>query len=357
MGGVVGLVVLGLVTGELEAIVSVGSHHVALETHGAGLRDDVRASHGVVVRSVEQLGAGSLDLLQLGGVLGVVGGGGAFLVHHFEAELFGGLGEGLAHAGGVRIAGAVEHGHLLDLQVLGGEACSHLTLVGVLEAGAEQVIAGFDGVGGGGRGDGDQLGLVGQRGHGCGGGGNGRAGHGEHVVVAGELVVGVGGFGGVALVVHGLELDLLAVDAALGVDLGDRQLEALDLGLAVSGGGTGVGGHGADGDGVAGGLGTGAGGIIHAAAGAAREGQRHNRGRAGRNELSGELHVHPLPSSLGYFNIVHLSTNARDVRVRRSTHIIRIPQNYITRLVTVIHVSLIRCLSRTVITRPALNPQ
>ena len=336
MGGVVGLVVLGLVTGELEAIVSVGSHHVALETHGAGLRDDVRASHGVVVRSVEQLGAGSLDLLQLGGVLGVVGGGGAFLVHHFEAELFGGLGEGLSHAGGVRIAGAVEHGHLLDLQVLGGEACSHLTLVGVLEAGAEQVIAGFDGVGGGGRGDGDQLGLVGQRGHGCGGGGDGRTGHGEHV---------------------GLELDLLAVDAALGVDLGDRQLEALDLGLAVSGGGTGVGGHGADGDGVAGGLGTGAGGIIHAAAGAAREGQRHNSGRAGRNELSGELHVHPLPSSLGYFNIVHLSTNARDVRVRRSTHIIRIPQNYITRLVTVIHVSLIRCLSRTVITRPALNPQ
>ena len=82
-----------------------------------------------------------------------------------------------------------------------------------------------------------------------------------------------------------------------------------------------------------------------------------NSGRAGRNELSGELHVHPLPSSLGYFNIVHLSTNARDVRVRRSTHIIRIPQNYITRLVTVIHVSLIRCLSRTVITRPALNPQ
>ncbi|AEI96927.1 hypothetical protein BLLJ_1548 [Bifidobacterium longum subsp. longum JCM 1217] len=45
------------------------------------------------------------------------------------------------------------------------------------------------------------------------------------------------------------------------------------------------------------------------------------------------------------------------MRVRRSTHIIRIPQNYITRLVTVIHVSLIRCLSRTVITRPALNPQ
>ena len=40
----------------------------------------------------------------------------------------------------------------------------------------------------------------------------------------------------------------------LAFDLGDRQLEALDLGLAVSGGGTGVGGHGADGDGVAGGL-------------------------------------------------------------------------------------------------------
>ena len=97
--------------------------------------------------------------------------------------------------------------------------------------------------------------------------------------------------------------------------------------------------------------------VVERAAGAAREGQRHNSGRAGRNELSGELHVHPLPSSLGYFNIVHLSTNARDVRVRRSTHIIRIPQNYITRLVTVIHVSLIRCLSRTVITRPALNPQ
>ncbi|ERI87396.1 hypothetical protein HMPREF3193_01657 [Bifidobacterium breve] len=45
------------------------------------------------------------------------------------------------------------------------------------------------------------------------------------------------------------------------------------------------------------------------------------------------------------------------MRVRRSVRIIHIPQNCITRLVTVIYVSLIRCLSRTVITRPALKPQ
>ena len=357
MGGVVGLVVLGLVTGELEAVVAVRAHHVAIEAHGTSLRDDVRTSHGVVVRSVKQLSTGGLDLLQLSGVLGVVGGGGAFLVHHFKTKLLGGLGESLTHAGGVRITGTVEHGDLLDLQVLGREAGGDLTLVGVLEAGAEQVVAGFDGIGGGGRGDGDQLGLVGQRSHGCGGGGDGRTGHGEHVVVANKLVVGVGRLGGVALVIHGLELDLLAVDAALGVDLGNGQLEALDLGLAVSGSGTGVGGHGADGDGVTRCLGAGAGGVIHAAAGASSKGQRHNCGRAGRNELSGELHVHPLPSSLGYCNIVHQSINARDMRVRRSVRIIHIPQNCITRLVTVIYVSLIRCLSRTVITRPALKPQ
>ncbi|MBD3901526.1 hypothetical protein CE163_00895 [Bifidobacterium breve] len=60
---------------------------------------------------------------------------------------------------------------------------------------------------------------------------------------------------------------------------------------------------------------------------------------------------------MGYCNIVHQSINARDMRVRRSVRIIHIPQNCITRLVAVIYVSLIRCLSRTVITRPALKPQ
>ncbi|AQM43524.1 hypothetical protein BBL520_08220 [Bifidobacterium breve] len=58
-----------------------------------------------------------------------------------------------------------------------------------------------------------------------------------------------------------------------------------------------------------------------------------------------------------YFNIVRLSINVRDMHVRRSIRIIHIPENCITRLVAVIYVSLIRCLSRTVITRPALNPQ
>lgn len=75
---------------------------------------------------------------------------------------------------------------------------------------------------------GDELGTgPAERGHGCGGGELVGPATASVVVAAGELVVGVGGFGGVALVVHGDELDLLAVDAALGVDLGDRELEAL----------------------------------------------------------------------------------------------------------------------------------
>ncbi len=168
------------------------------------------------------------------------------------------------------------------------------------------------------------VGLVGQRSHGRGGGGDGRADHAEHAVVAGELVEGVGGFGGVALVVHGLELDLLAVDAALGVDLIHSQLEAGDLGLAVCGGGAGVGGDGAQRDGIAVGRATvGAAGIVHAAAGAGSEGHRHCACRDQGDALGGELRVHsvlplflktlhiPFNAHLGK-NHVHLNPRARN---------------------------------------------
>ena len=273
MGGVEHLVVQRLIVGHLQAIVAVRTHHITIVADGTGLRDDVRTGNGVIVRSVQELGASGLDLLQLGGVLGVIGAGGILLCHNLKAGLLGGIGESLAHAGGVRVAGAVQHGDLLDLQGLGCELGRDLTLIGILEAGAEHVATGLDGVGGGGRSDGRQLGLVGQRSHCRGGGGDGRTEHAEHAVVAGELVEGVRGFGGVALIVHGLELDLLAVDTALGVDLVHCQLEAGDLGLAVCGGGAGVGGDGSQRDGIAVGRATiGAAGIVHAAAGAGSEG-------------------------------------------------------------------------------------
>ena len=116
-------------------------------------------------------------------------------------------------------------------------------------------------------------------------------------------------FGGVALVVHGLELDLLAVDAALGVDLIHSQLEAGDLGLAVCGGGAGVGGDGAQRDGIAVGRATvGAAGIVHAAAGAGSEGHRHCACRDQGDALGGELRVHSvLPL---FLKTLHIPFNA-----------------------------------------------
>lgn len=128
----------------------------------------------------------------------------------------------------------------------------------------------------------------------------------------------------IALVVHGLELDLLAVDAALGVDLIHSQLEAGDLGSPYAGGGAGVGGDGAQRDGIAVGRATvGAAGIVHAAAGAGSEGHRHCACRDQGDALGGELRVHsvlplflktlhiPFNAHLGK-NHVHLNPRARN---------------------------------------------
>ena len=71
-------------------------------------------------------------------------------------------------------------------------------------------------------------------------------------------------------------LTFLPLMPPLAFDLIHSQLEAGDLGLAVCGGGAGVGGDGAQRDGIAVGRATvGAAGIVHAAAGAGSEGHRH----------------------------------------------------------------------------------
>ena len=205
------------------------------------------------------------------------------------------LAEGLVDALVVVVAGLVEGGDVL-VALLGGKVGHDDALNRVGDAGTERVGA-----------VGDDVGRRGGRGHAGHVVGNGGLGHGDrgdrgdvaddagHAVVLDEAVVGVDGLGGVALLVVHEGLDLLAVDAAVLVELIEVQLGAVQAGKAVLGVVTRVRAHDADLDVAA----LGAAVAVAAVAAAADEAEGSQRRSGPADELTpGNVlkHVFLLPS-------------------------------------------------------------
>ena len=230
-----------------DAVHAVAAEEGGLIAHGLGLVQD-QGGGGVVDGHEHQVGAGLLGLAQLHGKVGVgvvgEGAGGDDL----QADLLGLRLEGVEDAGGIGIAVVIDGGDLGAQLVLLDVVRSGLALVGVGEAGLEHVVAALGHLGGGGGGGQLEDAVVkGLGGHGHAGGGGGGAVQHLHPLAL-QVVIGVDGLLGIALVILKVQGKL---QAAQGVDLIHGDLSARLGGDAVHGARAGQGADTADLDDVA----------------------------------------------------------------------------------------------------------
>ena len=241
--------ILQLVSGgvALQAVPAVAAQEGNGEAHALGLGQDL-AHILIVVGAEHHLGALAQDAGELGLKVHVALGV-ALLVHDGAALCLKLLGKVLGQALVVILALQEDDGGLGVAQLLVG-VIGHLhALEGVGEAGTEHVLV--DGVGlgivgnslGGSRsGDHRHIVLGTLSGHSQGGGGGHIAYQSGNALVH-HLGKAGNGLGLIALLVHGNGFQLLAVDAALFVDLLQVQGCTVDHGLAVNRGITGQGAH------------------------------------------------------------------------------------------------------------------
>lgn len=241
-----GAVLRGVVVGEVDVLVSaqiaggvvlravkaVAAHDRALEAGLTCLRDNFRADCIVVVRSEEHIRAGGGDGRQLRGEVHGAGIGRGLFADDLDAVFLGRLHERIVQAGGVGVAGRIQHGGFCPALIL-GVGRDHLALEAVLEAGTENVvILGGDGVCRGARRHEHDALIVSQtrdRGRAA----RERCADDGRRALAEQRVEAGNGLGRGALVVLGGELHGRAEDAAGGVDLIDRQLDGVRDGQTV----------------------------------------------------------------------------------------------------------------------------
>ena len=301
-----GAVLRGVVVGEVDVLVSaqvaggvvlrtvkaVAAHDRALEAGLTCLRDDFRADCIVVVRSEEHVRAGGGDGRQLRGEVHGAGIGRGLLADDLEAVFLGRLHKRIVQAGGVGVAGRIQHSGFCPALIL-GVGRDHLALEAVLEAGTENVvILGGDGVRRGARRHEHDALIVGQARdrrraarERC--ADNGRRALTEQRVEAGN------GLGRGALIVLGGELHGRAEDAAGSVDLIDRQLDGVRDSQAVGRLRTGHRGNVADNDRLARQV-AGRRIIFCITAASARGQRKHHHHRKQQCRQSFQFHVHIL---------------------------------------------------------------
>ena len=222
------------------------------------------------------LHAGGSKGVHLGGEVGAGGGGEGLRLLDGHAGVLALGHEGIVQTHRVVVVALIEHAYLGGQGVVGEVVCCRGALIGIVEADTERLVVAVDALVGGAGGLHDEhvVGL-GRRHHG------GRL-TGQHTAQAHihapvhQLAVGRHSALRVTLRILEVDLQLLTVDAAGGVDLLDGQLRAVLYGQTVVGVTAGQGAHAAQLNGL-GAAGVAAAAVIALAA-AGHQAQRHHSG-------------------------------------------------------------------------------